>query len=113
MRDILYDVILIGLIVISAGGDFFYRDAQANRLAPMESLVAAHNAPATICTRNYGTFQGASTATLYVHNGRIVFDGKVASGGSASERFRVLIEKDGTHFVDPDTMDTLPLSSMS
>ncbi len=107
MRDMRYDIILIGVIVLGIGGYYFYRDTQSNKLSRMESFATARTVPSTICTLNVVDFEGASAGVLYVHSGRIALDMTRAGGGWRGS-FRVLIEPDGAHYVDPDSADALP-----
>lgn len=110
MRDFLYDIILLGLIVMSAGGYVFYRDAQSNKLSHIESFERTQSAAPTVCRLKSGDFEKASVGVMYVRGGRIAFD-VTSTGGTNPGHLRVLIEKDGAHFVDPDTQGTLPIGA--
>ncbi len=107
MRDTLYDILLIGVILFGIGGYYFYRDSQSNKLSQMESFAIARSAPSTVCTLKAGGFEGALAGILYVHSGRIALEMVVVSGRFTGS-LRVLIESNGAHYLDPDSADALP-----
>ncbi|OGG50774.1 hypothetical protein A2763_02510 [Candidatus Kaiserbacteria bacterium RIFCSPHIGHO2_01_FULL_54_36] len=108
MRSTLYTFLVVGIILLCAGAYYFHRTAQANKLSHIESLAATRNVPATVCEFTEGDFEGARGGLLYVRNARIVLHTMYVEGNYAG-RLHVLIEPDSTYFIDPATMDTIPI----
>ncbi len=96
------NTVLIGLILLSVGAYYVYRDVKAKQLNQIDSLAELRLSPATKCTMSKGEFEGSATGTLNVYKGAALFVVKMTNADPQVSELFVMIEMDGTHLVYPE-----------
>ncbi len=108
MRNVLFDMVLIGLIVFCVGWYVLYRNSAANKLTHFESFTILKSAPATVCTVQKGDFQSSSTGVLYVHRGIALFNVMIEGSVQGFRgRLHVFVQSNGVHYIYPETSDLM------